>query len=153
MPSLPPASPQVMGIELYPGLFVFVSPTTHLLVYLQREMRLSIGWIPRSVIAGSWSMNILNFNRYCQITFLKRCSNSQLQAACECLSPHIPTHSQHWLVSIFSFFASLGVLGLVEGIVVILTCVILIFSVFFFFLNLTCAYCLLAFPPVFAESL
>lgn len=40
MPPYPLASPQVMG-ELSPGWFVFVFPTTQLLVYLQREMRQS----------------------------------------------------------------------------------------------------------------
>lgn len=70
-----------------------------------------------------------------------------------CLPTFQPTANTGWYQS--SFFASLVVLGLVEGIIVILTYVILIFSVFFFlfFLNLTCAYCLLAFPPVFAKSL
>lgn len=47
-----------------------------------------------------------------------------------CLPTFQPTANTGWYQS--SFFASLVVLGLVEGIVVILTYVILIFSVFFF---------------------
>lgn len=106
MPLYPLATPQMMG-ELHPGWFVFVSPTTQLLAYLQREMTvLSIGWIPRSGIAGSRSVNIFNFNKSCQITSQKGCSNSQLQAVCERLSPHIPTRSQHWLLSILHFCQS-----------------------------------------------
>lgn len=67
----------------------------------------------------------------------------------ECLSPHVPTYSQLWLVSIFRIFSNLDALGAVEGrVIAVLMCTILICSIF---KNLTCTYCLVAFSPVFAR--
>ena len=113
------------------------------------ETVLSKGWIPRSGIAGSWSTNVFNFNRYCQITFQKGCSSSQLQAACDRLSLHIPTHGRHWLVCL-SHFCHLGVLRAVEVLVLIRTILISSDSLLFFKSHI----CLLfVFPPIFAERL
>lgn len=124
---------QMMG-ELYPGWFVFVFPTTQLLAYLQREMTvLSIGWIPRSGIAGSRSVNIFNCNKSCQITSQKDVAiHSCRQCVNACLPTFQPIANTGCCQSYI--FANLSVLGVIEcGDIVVLICLILIYSEFFFF--------------------
>lgn len=116
--------------------------TDYTSLYKLQTTVLSIDRIPRSGTVGSWSTNIFNFNRYCQITFQKGCSTFQ------------PIANTGWCQSLTSF-ALLPIWVRWEAVecifIVVLICMIPIL-VSCFKKKRSHRYLLLAFPPVFAEG-